>query len=271
MLKNYILGKKVIIVGPSPHLIGKQQGSFIDSFDTVIRVNEFGITPDLEKDYGSRTDISFLTLSEEAIQIYLQMKEDVNYENLKLIVHPRDEYNFNPLTNIREGISINEYFKLLNLKVDFYHITEPSFKERFNIFQCFPSTGSLAMVEILKYKFSELYICGFSFYTTKYRYTPKGMEYFRIPKKNQHKHNFRQGGHNTRQEIKILKKYINKKDNIDGDKLFRKIILSKTNIYYELRRFYIYKINIDNFKNVLKKIFRKKTYKKLIEKYFLNF
>ena len=108
------------------------------------------------------------------------------------------------------------------------------------------------MIEILKYKFSELYICGFSFYTTKYRYTPKGMEYFRIPKKNQHKHNFRQGGHNTRQEIKILKKYINKKDNIDGDKLFRKIILGKTNIYYELRRFYIYKINIDNFKNVLK-------------------
>ena len=268
MLENYIQGKKIIIVGPSPHLIGKQKGSFIDSFDTVIRVNEFGITPDLEKDYGSRTDISFLTLSEEAIQIYLQMKEDVNYENLKLIVHPRDEYNFNPLTNIREEINVKEYYKLLNLNVDFYQITEPSFKKRFDIFECFPSTGSLAMIEILNYKFSELYICGFSFYTTKYRYTPKGMEYFRIPKKNQHKHNFRQGGHNTRQEIKILKKYINKKDNIDGDKLFRKIILSKTNIYYELRRFYIYKINIDNFKNVLKKTFRKKTYKKLIERYF---
>ena len=136
MLENYIQGKKIIIVGPSPHLIGKQKGSFIDSFDTVIRVNEFGITPDLEKDYGSRTDISFLTLSEEAIQIYLQMKEDVNYENLKLIVHPRDEYNFNPLTNIREEINVKEYYKLLNLNVDFYQITEPSFlSTRVNLFK----------------------------------------------------------------------------------------------------------------------------------------
>tara|TARA_Y100000389_G_C17351154_1_gene458536 strand:+ start:340 stop:537 length:198 start_codon:yes stop_codon:yes gene_type:complete len=37
--------------------------------------------------------------------------------------------------------------------------------------------------EILRYDFLELYICGFSFYTTKYRYSPKGMEYFSIPKK----------------------------------------------------------------------------------------
>ncbi len=267
MFNKHFENKKIALVGPSPHLIGKNLGKFIDNFDLVIRINELGVVKEMESDYGSRTDIAFLTLSEEAVEIYLHMKKEVNFENLKLIIHPRHEYNYNPISQLQGSDNVNDYFNQLNLEIDFKHIEEPTFEERCSIFKCFPGTGSLAIFELLRYNFSELYICGFSFYTTKYRYSPKGMEYFRIPKKNQHKHNYRQAGHDTRQEIKALRQLIKNQKNIKGDSLFNKIILSESLIYYEIRRFIIYKLNFDNYKNIIKKVFRKKTYKKILENY----
>ena len=43
MLKDYFENKRVIVVGPSPHLVGKNYGEFIDSFDLVVRINELGV------------------------------------------------------------------------------------------------------------------------------------------------------------------------------------------------------------------------------------
>ena len=102
------------------------------------------------EDYGSRTDISFLTLSDEAVEIYSVMKKEVDYKNLKLIVHPRHEYNLNPLTQLEKTKNIKEYYHSLKLDVEFFHIMEPTFEERCKIFKCFPGTGSLAIFEILK-------------------------------------------------------------------------------------------------------------------------
>ena len=36
-LNNYLKDKKVILVGPSKHLLNSNLGEFIDSFDVVIR------------------------------------------------------------------------------------------------------------------------------------------------------------------------------------------------------------------------------------------
>ena len=267
MLSTHFENKKIALVGPSPHLLGKNHGKFIDTFDLIIRINALGVVQEMEKDYGSRTDIAFMTLSQEAVEIYSKMKEEVNFEKLKLIIHPRDEYNFNPITKREKTMNVREYYKQLKLDIEFKHITEPTFEERCEIFKCFPGTGSLAIFELLRYDFLELYICGFSFYTTKYRYSPKGMEYFRIPKKNQHKHNYRQAGHDTRQEVKALRNLLRNNQNVHGDSFFSKIILSKTLTYYEIRRFIIYKLNFDNYKNIIKKIFRKKNYFKIFNKY----
>jgi hypothetical protein len=267
-LNSLIEKKRVVIVGPSPHLVNKNLGDFIDNFDTVIRINELGVISKMFPDYGSRTDVSFLSLTDESVPMFIKMKDEIDLDPLKLIVHPRDEFNLNPYRNVEKTKNVIEYFQYLGLNKNFYHIDNPSFEKRCQIFNCFPSTGSLSIIELLKYDFEELYICGFSFYTTKYRYSPKGMEYFRIPIKNQHKHNLRQSGHDMRQEIKILKKILKKYPNVIGDKLFTRIVLSSNNFYYETRRFIIYKINLDNFKNIIKKIFRKKTYRKLKEKYW---
>tara|TARA_B100000965_G_C19591860_1_gene758317 strand:+ start:2478 stop:3266 length:789 start_codon:yes stop_codon:yes gene_type:complete len=257
MLKNYFENKRIVLVGPSPHLIGKNYGEFIDDFDVVIRVNELGVVSEMAKDYGSRTDIAFLALHDISESIFLKMKEEVNYKSLKLVIHPGDEYNFDPISQTGKTKNTREYFKSLDLNVNFHHIEDPPYEERCKIFGCFPSTGSVSILEILKYNFTEFYICGFSFYTTKFSYSPKGMEYMRIPKVNQHKHNIRKSGHDTRQEVKILRQILKNYKNINGDYLFRKIILSKTNLYYEIRRFIIYYLNFDNYKNIIKKVIRR--------------
>ncbi len=257
MLGKYFDNKRIVLVGPSPHLIRKNLGKFIDSFDVVVRVNELGVVGEMSKDYGSRTDISFLTLTDESLPIYMKMKEEVNYDHLKAVVCPGDEYNYNPIAQSSKTQNVKEYFNSIDLNVDFFHIKTPTFEERCKIFECFPTTGSVTIYELLNHNYKELYICGFSFYTTKFRYSPKGMEYYRIPEKNQHKHNFRAPGHNIRQEIKVLKSITKNNSKINGDKLFRRIILSKTNLYYDIRRFIVYKLNFDNYKNIIKKLLRR--------------
>jgi hypothetical protein len=266
MDRNLFNNKRVALVGPSPHILGKNLGKFIDSFDTVVRVNEIGVINNLYKDYGSRTDVAFLSLSEQAVPFYKEMIKNVKHDQLKVIVHPRDKNNYNPVNN-QKTESVRFYFDLLDLDKDYYQIDNPTIFETTKLFGCFPSTGSLTILELLNYDFKELYICGFSFYLTKYRYQPKRMEWWRIPKQNQHKHNYRQGGHNTRQEVKVLKKILKKHSNIYGDKLFQRVILSESMIYYEIRRFIVYKLNLDNYKNIIKKLFRKKTYIKILNKY----
>jgi hypothetical protein len=58
--ESIIKNKRVIFVGPAPILIDKKLGSFIDSFDLVVRTNTFGYElPENKIDYGSRCDIVY--------------------------------------------------------------------------------------------------------------------------------------------------------------------------------------------------------------------
>jgi len=53
------MDKKVIIVAPSPHLIDKNLGEQIDSYDIIVRTNNSYLI-DRPEDYGSRTDMLFI-------------------------------------------------------------------------------------------------------------------------------------------------------------------------------------------------------------------
>lgn len=256
MISKNFENKRVVLVGPSPHLINKGLGKFIDSFDTVVRVNELGVSKNYYSDYGSRTDVAFLSISEESIDIYREMLKRVDIKNLKLVVSPRDRFNFNPLDN-SSSQEVENFYKELNLGVSFLQLTEPSFNKKCELFDCNPSTGALTIYELLNSNIKELYVCGFSFYLTKYRYQPEKMELWKIPKQNQHGHNIRFSGHDTRKEIRFLKKEVNKLSHVTGDKYFKNVILSKNNFYYETRRFFNYKFNLDFIKNLIKIIFYK--------------
>tara|TARA_X000000368_G_C22988960_1_gene693435 strand:+ start:367 stop:1170 length:804 start_codon:yes stop_codon:yes gene_type:complete len=257
-LNNLIKNKRVIIVGPSPHLKNKKMGTFIDSFDCIIRINEIGVSDELYSDYGSRTEISFLTLTEDSLKIYKKMKENFNYDSLKIVVHPRDEYNLNPYKEVLKSKNIKHFFNNLDLDVDFYHITNPRFNDRCKSFKCFPTTGGLAIQEILNYDYKYLFVCGFSFFTTKYMYNESRKQYENLISENKTKHNIRKPGHDIYKEVLYLKSLFNKmnKNNIDGDKLFKKVLLSRNLFYFRVKSFFNFYANLDYLKNRIKLILK---------------
>ena len=60
---NYLDNKRVIIVGPSPSLRGKELGNMIDSYDIVVRIKRgFPVNISLSKDLGRKTNILITSL-----------------------------------------------------------------------------------------------------------------------------------------------------------------------------------------------------------------
>lgn len=64
--EKYINGKRVIFVGPSPIMIGRGLGEWIDSFDVVVRTNHFPVVmngnKNLEIDYGRKCDVLYVNM-----------------------------------------------------------------------------------------------------------------------------------------------------------------------------------------------------------------
>lgn len=54
--EDFIKGKRVAIVGNGPQEIGKGRGKEIDSYDIIVRFNNFNLDG-FEEDYGSKTDV----------------------------------------------------------------------------------------------------------------------------------------------------------------------------------------------------------------------
>ena len=90
-LKNLVKNKTVAIVGPSPHLVNTGLGEFIDSHDLVIRINEI-LPSGYFQDYGSKTDIVFLNLGNDWLEITIEMinKDIKALDDIKLFVNPRN-------------------------------------------------------------------------------------------------------------------------------------------------------------------------------------
>jgi len=257
MLKDLVKNKKVALVGPSPHILGKKQGSFIDSFDIVIRVNEFGIPSSLYEDYGSKTNIIFVALHENSNSIFKEMIKKNDLSTLKFVLCISHEYNLQPNSERERSLSVFKYYKDLNLDIKFVHLGNEQFFERCKKFDSFPSTGSSVIYELVKSEVKELYVTGMSFYTTKFQYNDEKSEIWKkFGPKNQNI--LRASGHDTKKEVHFLRSYSKKNKNtkLNGDKVFKRIILSRINWYYPIKAFFIHYINLDYFKNSLKLLLR---------------
>ena len=77
-LKNILSHKSVAVIGPAPNLENKNLGNYIDSFDIVIRINEF-VSEELSSDYGSRTDVLFKSKNNHSIELNKKMFKQKNF------------------------------------------------------------------------------------------------------------------------------------------------------------------------------------------------
>ena len=225
-LEKLLAKKSVALVGPSPHLVGKRLGNKIDSFDIVIRVNEILSTQNTI-DFGSRTDAVFVNLNNDYLETFKKMLHQNQEEvrNVKLFISPRNSLHVSSENRIRmdENENIFNNSDKLGISERFFHIGDKKNNALEKKVGTYPSTGLLALMILEELKIEELFICGFSFYSTSKMYNP---ERTRLYKQNGHRlDGF--GGHDIISEIKYLQKYFPQNSKIKVDFIFNLLIYKK--------------------------------------------
>jgi hypothetical protein len=171
---NFIEGKRVAYVGPSPHLIGRGMGKLIDSYDVVVKVNEAISSP---RDYGARMDVINNCLNNDYAPLlgrFLKNNPEVK-KNLKYIMCgercvPHPDWPRTPDTMKNYEIYIKEH------GIPFYVINQ---EQRYEIKkEVRPKTyvengisntanfnnGYAGILMLLRYDIKELFITGINFY-----------------------------------------------------------------------------------------------------------
>lgn len=241
-LLRMVKGKRIAIVGPSPHMLGKGAGDFIDGCDLVCRVNDIIPPLDIQKDYGSRTDILFHNLATTYLDSIKEKKQknEEFYDRLKMIICPvvksshldnnwqtwGDDKISDVVTNYKE---VDE-----ERNTPFYWIGVGDYKKIYNLIGCEPGCGILAIVMLLEYPIEELIISGFSFYLGGNRYQDNYHESHFIDK---HKVNRTfgihgaHGFHANKRQIEFFRNYIltQHKNTVIIDSYIRSLL----NVQYE--------------------------------------
>ncbi len=165
----------VAIVGPSNAIIGKDLGEYIDSFDTIVRLNKsIPLNVDLKSQIGSRVDVLYHALT--GLAIYAGTKDYLNI----------DEYQKAKLKGLIITCKVNRR-RIQNVKTYYnenyskFRVDRLSFEERIPTrtinpliktlhrkMGTRPNTGMIAIEHVLTYPIKNLFICGFDFYDTFY-------------------------------------------------------------------------------------------------------
>lgn len=162
-LREILYGKKVALIGPGTGPTGKGRGQMFDSFDVVCRVNEcFPFSEECKKDYGTRTDVVFHTLSISTLGNFMNSvnRDPERAKNIKAIVCPQLSKN-----DTEDKV---QNYQSLNLFIEH----PPMFTVCDNFWWTVvranngatPNTGTLAAMFLLLFKIDSLYIDGFDFY-----------------------------------------------------------------------------------------------------------
>ena len=238
-LKNILSHKSVAVIGPAPNLENKNLGNYIDSFDIVIRINEF-VSEELSSDYGSRTDVLFLNLNNHSIELNKKMfkQKKTSADNIKLIVCPRNSLHVSPFheNNFVKEENIFQNYKLIGTDTELFHIGDKKNKYLEDQIGCHPTVGTIALALLNEIDTKNIFIAGFSMYKTRLTYN-KALYNFLKPFGFNNKN---KRGHNTDKEIAFLRSIFCENENVNGDPYFKTIIKNKLDkgIIFKLSIFY---------------------------------
>lgn len=156
--------KRIAIVGSANSVMKSPRGSYIDSFDYVVRINRapYQLTDENAPFLGSRTDLLFHSFYENdqsgggPLNFALYENKGINY-----VVNPRNNWSGKRLV-------VNYYKKYLLPKVIFTlpHDLYKKVQQPFGKLR--PTIGFTALQTFLSIPCQELYITGFTFFKTPY-------------------------------------------------------------------------------------------------------
>jgi hypothetical protein len=160
--ETLVKGRSIIIVGPSKTVLRKRNAGFIHSFDLVVRLNKsIPISMNMEPFIGYRTDILYNSCYYDSgknnISVNLLSNNNVKYLRA----------SYPPIGVFKKDI---DRFNLHNKSYGFPfgHINTKYYTSIVNKINTRPYTGTLAILDLLKYDIKVLYITGLDFF--KYNY-----------------------------------------------------------------------------------------------------
>ena len=229
-LCDFVQGKRVAVVGPAPYLEGKGEGTLIDSYDIILRPNNFSIPNNLKCDYGSRTDImnhNFGTPWMPGLKDLIS-KNLEDFKSLKFcmctaiksehsetdILNWPDDYVSNVVRNFNE---VNEY------DVPFYWVGVKKYHDYYRMIGCEPYTGVLSVVSLLECQVKEVYVTGFDFYQGSVVYydgclSPLNASKYKSNAGGSH------GGDSKMKQILFLRSLVDQDDRLNVDEKLKSII-----------------------------------------------
>lgn len=222
-LNSLLGGKTVAIVGSSPHLEGTGLGSRIDSHEVVIRINDCSPRKRTE-DFGSRTTLLSLNLGSDHLEEYRQLlgQELDHNSELKGVLCPGQSWDTEPRWKKLRG-SVSKNFESLGKKLPLITVEDERLQSLESEVGGQPTTGLATIALVLDSNAKQIFICGFSFYSTTERYSREkterqssGMSAFSPPT-----------GHKPWLEVAYLRRKLNDR-RVSFDSMFASLVEKNT-------------------------------------------
>lgn len=173
-LAEFLKGKRVALVGPAESAIGQNYGSDIEGFDVVARVKSFDFEEKYEIDLGKRTDILFTdgvlhkrdgytNIGEKPEEQFYDDYSILERKNIKHVVcnFPADHFVYSERGKRSfDAIRASTSIAVSNVNSERWYSAKEILSR--------PNAGCIAMIDLLGYEISELFIVGLDFFRTGY-------------------------------------------------------------------------------------------------------
>lgn len=219
-LASLVSHKHVILVGPSLTTEKCNLGSFIDSFDIVIRINNSVPIPSHMKPHiGSKTTMLYHYLHPEN-QLAIQRMHPKILS--KYVDYIRCSYPFVP--PFSHDISFYHRLNKTNMKLStidkkFYLTLEWNLRTR-------PYSGTCAITELLCYPILSLYVLGVDFYTYAYNSTYKRVNNMRLEQLRKNHI------HDRKPQIKLIQRLYLIDSRIHIDNILKNVLLEPYDSFF---------------------------------------
>lgn len=162
---DYLKNKTVVLVGPANYLSGKNQGSFIESFDVVVRLNRsYPVSVSDFADLGSRTDIRYHNMNQHfaqggPLEVSKMQEEGVRFLSTHFPKHL--SYFDNDIRNCENSVK--------GSKVRFHSWSDlEQFVTLYPMLETRPNIGVGAILDLLNYDIKSLHVMGITFFEGGY-------------------------------------------------------------------------------------------------------
>lgn len=221
-LDNIVNQKRIALVGPSPHLLGRGEGPYIDSYDIIARINkgiDTVIENGLQQDYGSRTDLVFNNFSRGELDEGGSLDPHRYRDHGVKLVFMTLPKSWRP----EVSAGYREFIKQDIIPV--IEMTDNMQKPIKEVLEgALPHAGVTAIYELAKRSIKELYITGMTFYQKPGFYLKDYHDNYDESKERSKAFYKESWGHQAGKEFSWFKELSEKDDRISTDEYLKDVL-----------------------------------------------